>query len=224
MARFSRLSVYQTMADVPVVPVFYAPTLEESREVVKACYRGGVRVFEYTNRGSFAHEVFGELYKWAQKECPDMILGAGSIVEEATAALFLQLGANFIVSPMLNPEIFRICNRRQVAYIPGCASISEMSLAQELGAEVVKAFPGEILSPNFIKSILAPMPWTKIMVTGGVEPSTENLSQWFNAGASCVGMGSKLFPRNLIDEGRWDDIVLKVEEVVEIIKNQVKTS
>ena len=207
MARFTRIQVCQKMLETGMVPVFYNNNLEISKQVVKACYNGGVRVFEFTNRGDFAHEIFGELNKWATSECPDMILGIGSIVDAGTASLYLQLGANFVVGPLLNPDIFKVCNRRQVAYIPGCGSVSEIGYAQELGAEIVKVFPaGNVGGPSFVKNVKAPMPWSNIMVTGGVEPNEENLSKWFDAGVACVGMGSNLFPKEAIAAKEWDKI------------------
>ncbi len=207
MARFLRTDVYQAMLNTGIVPVFYHSDLETAKQVVKACYEGGIRVFEFTNRGDFAHEVFGELNKWAAVECPEMILGIGSIVDAPTASLYLQLGANFVVSPLLNPEIFKVCNRRQVAYSPGCGSVSEIGLAQELGAEIVKVFPGgNVGGPSFVKNVMGPMPWSRIMVTGGVEPTDENLSAWFKAGASCVGMGSNLFPKEVLKNKEWSKI------------------
>lgn len=206
MARFKRLDVYKAMTDTGMVPVFYHSDLKISKQVLKACYEGGVRVFEFTNRGDFAQEVFGELNKWAAEECPDMILGIGSVVDQGTASLYLQLGANFVVGPLLNPDIFKVCNRRQVAYIPGCGTISEVGMAQELGAEVVKIFPGDVVGAAFVKGIKAPMPWSNIMVTGGVNPSEENLREWFQAGVDCVGMGSNLFPKDVIAAKDWAQI------------------
>lgn len=206
------------MADTGMVPVFYHKDLETSKQVLKACYLGGVRVFEFTNRGDFAHEIFGELNKWVEKECPDMILGIGSIVDAGTAALFLQLGANFVVGPLLNPDIFKVCNRRQVAYIPGCGSVSEIGYAQELGAEVVKIFPaGNVGGPSFVKNVKAPMPWSSIMVTGGVEPTEENLSKWIDAGVTCVGMGSNLFPKDVIAVKEWSKITKLCKDALDII-------
>ncbi len=206
------------MAETGMVPVFYHSDLETSKQVLKACYEGGVRVFEFTNRGDFAHEIFGELNKWAAKECPEMILGIGSVVDAGTASLFLQLGANFVVGPLLNPDIFKVCNRRQVAYIPGCGSVSEVGYAQELGAEVVKIFPaGDVGGPSFVKNLKAPMPWSNIMVTGGVEPSEENLTKWFKAGVTCVGMGSNLFPKEIIAAKDWSKITQMCKMALEII-------
>jgi 2-dehydro-3-deoxyphosphogluconate aldolase/(4S)-4-hydroxy-2-oxoglutarate aldolase len=205
-----------------MVPVFYHSKFEVAFEVLKACYEGGVRAFEFTNRGDFAHETFGELNKQAAKDCPDMILGIGSVIDAATAALYMQLGANFVVGPLLNPEIFKVCNRRQVAYIPGCGTATEIGYAQELGAEIVKIFPaGNIGGPSFVKNIKAPMPWTNIMATGGVEPSEENLTAWFKAGVCCVGMGSNLFPADVIAAENWSEIARKCRETLSIIA-QVK--
>jgi 2-keto-3-deoxy-6-phosphogluconate aldolase len=217
MARFSRMQACRVMAETGMVPVFYHNDLEVSKQVLKACYEGGVRAFEFTNRGDFAHEIFGELNKWAAKECPEMILGIGSIVDAGTASLFLQLGANFVVGPLLNPDIFKVCNRRQVAYIPGCGSVSEVGYAQELGAEVVKVFPGDVMGPAFVKGIKAPMPWSNLMVTGGVTPTEENLTKWFQAGVACVGMGSNLFPKDVIAAKDWGKITQLCKDALAII-------
>ena len=219
MAKFSRLEVYNTMEETGIVPVFYHSDIEIAKQVVKACYEGGIRAFEFTNRGDFAHEVFADLVKWADKECPELILGIGSIVDPATAALYIQLGANFVVGPLLNPEIFKICNRRQIAYSPGCSSTSEIGEAQELGAEIVKVFPGgNVGGPSFVKNIKGPMPWSKIMVTGGVEPTKESLSSWFKAGVTCVGIGSNLFPKEVIQSGSWGKISQLCRESLDIVK------
>lgn len=222
MARFSKVQAFQAMAATGMVPVFYHSDLEVSKQVLKACYLGGVRVFEFTNRGDFAHEIFGELNKWAAKECPDMILGIGSIIDAGTAALYLQLGANFVVGPLLNPDVFKVCNRRLVSYIPGCGSVSEIGLAQELGADVVKAFPGDTLGASFIKGVKAPMPWTNIMVTGGVAPTEENLTKWFDAGVTCVGMGSNLFPKDVIAAKDWSKITQLCSDALNIIQRVKK--
>ncbi len=218
MSKFSRIQVYNAMKETGMVPVFYHSDVEVCKGVLKACYEGGARVFEFTNRGDFAHEVFGQLIKWSQKELPQMILGVGSITEPATAALYIQLGANFIVSPVLNPEMIKICNRRKVAVSPGCGSLSEISLAEELGVEVVKIFPGmQVGGPEFVKAVLGPMPWTSIMPTGGVEPEEENLKKWVQAGVTCVGMGSKLMVKK--DDGSFDlaAIESKSREAIAII-------
>ena len=218
MARFTRLHVLNTITDSGVVPLFYNKDAELCKQIIKACYLGGARVFEFTNRGDFAHEIFGEINKWAAVECREMILGVGSIVDPGTASLYIQLGANFIVSPSLNPDMAKVCNRRKIAWMPGCGTASEIGHAEELGVEIVKIFPGkEVGGPSFVKSIKAPCPWTNIMPSGGVSPDKENLKAWFDAGASCVGLGSQLFSDDLIKEKKFDEITKKVKEVIEII-------
>lgn len=219
MAKFSRLKVYQTMEDTGIIPVFYHSDIEVAKQVVNACYNGGVRLFEFTNRGDFAYQVFAELVKWADKECPELILGIGSIVDAPTASHYIQMGANFIVGPLLNPDIFKVCNRRQIPYSPGCATTSEIGLAQELGAEVVKIFPGgNVGGPAFVKNIKGPMPWSKIMVTGGVEPTKESLTEWFKAGVTCVGIGSNLFPKDVLNNSNWEKITQLCKECISTIR------
>lgn len=208
------------MSETGMVPVFYHSDIEVAKQVLKACYDGGVRAFEFTNRGDFAQEVFAELVKYAARECPEMIVGIGSIVDPATAALYLQLGANFVVGPCYNPEISKVCNRRLVPYIPGCGSVSEINAAQENGCIVCKVFPaGNVGGPSFVKNIKAPMPWSMLMVTGGVEPTTESLTAWIKAGVACVGMGSKLFPKEVIAAGEWQKISDLCRECLDTIKN-----
>lgn len=209
MARFDKIDVLMKMKERPVVPVFYHEDSSVACSVLRACYEGGVRLFEFTNRGDFAQEVFAELVKYAHNECPEMAVGVGSIVEPGTASLYMQLGACFIVGPLFNPEVARVCNRRGIPYIPGCGSVTEAGMAQEAGCEVVKLFPGDVLVPAMVKSMLAPMPWSKIMVTGGVEPTRESLDRWFGAGAFAVGMGSKLFPKSTIEAADWQSIADK---------------
>lgn len=200
-----------------MVPVFYNPDPEISRQILRACYEGGVRAFEFTNRGDFAHEVFRELVKYASAELPGMILGVGSVVDPATATLYMQLGANFVVGPVFNPEVAPVCNRRLIPYIPGCGSASEISAAQAAGCDICKVFPGDVLGPAFVKDIMGPMPWSKIMVTGGVQPDEDNLRQWFKAGAACVGMGSKLFPKDALKSGDWERISMMCRQSMQTI-------
>ena len=213
MAKFNKIQVLNAMASTGMVPVFYHKDVEVAKNVVKACYDGGVRAFEFTNRGDFAQDVFAELVKWAAKECPEMVMGIGSIVDPGTAALYIQLGANFVVGPLFNPEIAKICNRRLLPYTPGCGSVSEIGFAQELGCDLCKVFPaGNVGGPSFVKNVKAPMPWSMLMVTGGVEPTKENLTAWIKAGVTCVGMGSNLFPKEVVDAQDWGWIVAKCQE------------
>lgn len=214
MAKFNKIQVLEKMGAAPVVPVFYNKDAEVACQVVKACYEGGIRAFEFTNRGDFAHEVFETVVKFAATECPEMAIGVGSVVDPATAALYIQLGACFVVGPLFNPAVAPVCNRRLVPYTPGCGTVSEVGAAQELGCDLCKVFPGDVLGPKFVKGLLAPMPWTKLMVTGGVEPTKENLTAWFKAGVYCVGMGSKLFPKDKVAAKDWAYVTAKCAEAL----------
>ena len=219
MAKFDKLQVLQKIGDTGMVPVFYHKNAEIAKKVIKACYDGGVRAFEFTNRGDFAHEVFAECVKYAAKECPEMAMGVGSVVDAPTASLYIQLGACFIVGPLFNADVVPVCNRRLVPYCPGCGSVSEIGKAQEMGCDLCKVFPGDVYGPAFVKGMKAPMPWSKIMVTGGVAPTEENLTSWFKAGVFCVGMGSKLFPKERIEAEDWQYITDKCKECLNVIKN-----
>lgn len=214
MSRFDKTQVIQKIGDTRIVPVFYNSSADVAVQVIKACYDGGIRAFEFTNRGDFAHEVFAAVAKYTARECPEMALGAGSITDAPTAALYMQEGADFIVGPLFNPDVAKVCNRRCVPYVPGCGSVTEVGFAQEAGCDIVKVFPGDVLGPKFVKAMLAPMPWTKVMVTGGVEPARENLTGWKNAGAFCAGMGSKLFPKDRIENKDWAYITDKCKEAL----------
>lgn len=218
MARFDKQAVIAKIETAPMVPVFYHADPEVVKAVVGACYAGGVRAFEFTNRGDRAHEVFREVVVWAAKECPELALGVGSVVEEGTASLYMQLGACFVVGPMTSAAMARVCNRRQVPYVPGCGTVTEVSQAQEMGCELCKVFPGDVLGPKFVKGLMAPMSWSRLMVTGGVEPTRENLHAWFSAGVFCVGMGSKLFPKDVVARGDWGWIADKCREALSYCK------
>lgn len=223
MAKFSKLHVLDTIRRTGMVPVFYDSDASVACRVLKACYDGGVRAFEFTNRGDFALEVFTALMKYCRRECPEMILGAGSVVDAPTAALFLQNGADFVVGPYLNADVARLCNRRLVPYTPGCGSATEIGTAHEMGCDLVKIFPaGSVGGPSFVKNLLAPLPWTMIMATGAVEPTEENLTAWMKAGTTCVGMGSKLFPKDSIDAGDWNSITEKCRYALDIIQRARK--
>ena len=217
MAKFDKLAVLQKIGETGMVPVFYHKDAEVAKRVIKACYDGGVRAFEFTNRGDFAQEVFADCVKFAAKECPELALGIGSVVDAPTAALYIQLGACFVVGPLFNPDVAPVCNRRLVPYCPGCMTVSEIGKAQEMGCDLTKVVPGDVVGPNMVKGLKAPMPWSKIMVTGGVSPDEENLTRWFKAGVYCVGMGSKLFPKERIEAQDWQYITDKCRECLDII-------
>ncbi len=219
MARFTRLQVLNKMVELGLVPVFYHPDVDTATKIVEACAAGGAKVVEFTNRGDLAYEVFVSLVKHVSKNLPDVILGVGSIIDAPTAALYISSGANFVVGPILNPEVARVCNRRKVAYSPGCGSASEISQAEELGAEIVKIFPGDSVGgPEFVKALLGPCPWSSIMPTGGVDATRESVSAWIKAGATCLGMGSKLITKELVAARDWEGISARTRQVLAWIK------
>lgn len=218
MAQFTRIEVAQVMKETGMIPLFFSNDIEVSKKVLKACYDGGARLMEFTARGDFAHEVFGELTKYAVKELPGMVMGVGSVTDAAAASLYMALGANFIVTPVLREDIAIACNRRKVLWSPGCGTLTEIARAEELGCEIVKLFPGDIYGPNFVKGIKGPQPWTSIMPTGGVSPTTENLKGWFDAGVTCVGMGSQLISKEILATKDYAKLTQDVKAALEIIK------
>lgn len=219
MARFTRIDVIIKLKEAGILPIFYHKDPEICRNIIKACYAGGIKVIEYTNRGDFAHEVFSEINKWAAKEFPELVIGVGSVVDPGTTSLYIQLGANFIVSPILNAEMAKVCNRRKILWSPGCESLSEINYAEELGAEMIKIFPVPIVGgPEFVKAIKGPCPWTSIMPTGGIQPTAEDLKVWFDAGVTCIGMGSNLITKESILNKDWKGLTEKVAETVNIVK------
>lgn len=215
MARFARLEVLNTIVQTGLVPVFYHPDIEVAVKVAAAVADGGCRLLEFTNRGDFAPQVFMELSRRLAKSHPQMILGAGSVVDAPTAALYIASGANFIVGPLLNPDVARLCNRRKIAYSPGCGTASEISQAEELGVEICKIFPGESVGgPDFVKAILGPTPWTRLMPTGGVDSTCESVTAWIKAGVSAVGIGGNLLRKEWLAAGDYAAITVKVTEVL----------
>lgn len=218
MAQYSRIEVATVMKNTGLVPLFYNEDIEVSIKIVKACYDGGARLLEFTSRGDFAFEVFAALNKYVIAELPGMVMGVGSVTDAAAASLYMQLGANFIVTPVLREDIAMVCNRRKVLWSPGCATLTEIAKAEELGCEIVKLFPGNAYDPSYVKAIKGPQPWTSIMPTGGVEPTQESLASWFNAGVTCVGIGSKLIAKT--KDGNYDleKIKMLTKTSIEIIQ------
>ena len=218
MAKFTRLEVVSKMAETGMVPLFYNSDIEIAKKTLKACYEGGARLLEFTSRGDFAHQIFDELNKYVLTELPDMIMGVGSVTDSAAASLYMQLGANFIVTPVLREDIAVVCNRRKVLWSAGCGSLTEITRAEELGCEIVKLFPGSTYGPDFVKAIKGPQPWTSIMPTGGVSTEEDNLRGWFDAGVTCVGMGSKLISNEMLANEDFEGLKTKVAETLILIK------
>lgn len=212
-----RMAVLAAMMDQAIIPVFYDPDLEVCRNVIQACANGGAKCVEFTNRGDFAASVFLDLARHFAVADPSVILGVGSVVDAPTAGLYVANGAKFVVGPLLNAEVARFCNRRGIPYSPGCGSATEIGDAQELGCEIVKVFPGaSVGGPDFVRSVMGPMPWTRIMPTGGVEPTEGSLRQWFGAGIVACGVGSNLITKDLLRAKDYAGIETKVRDAIEL--------
>jgi 2-dehydro-3-deoxyphosphogluconate aldolase/(4S)-4-hydroxy-2-oxoglutarate aldolase len=218
MAQYTRHQVITEMHNSSMIPLFYDPDIEISKNIVQACYQGGARLLEFTHRGDFAHEVFRELIRFVNESLPGMIIGVGSVTDAASASHYLMNGANFIVTPVFREDIAIVCNRRKVLWSPGCGSLTEIAKAEEMGAEIVKLFPGNIYGPEFVKAIKGPQPWTSIMPTGGVTTEKENLKAWFDAGVSCVGLGSKLISKELVKNQDYDQISNTIKKTLALIQ------
>ena len=219
MAQFTRHEVISEIHNSGMVPLFYHHDIEVAENILKACYDGGARLLEFTNRGDFAHDVFKALIKYANKSLTGMILGVGSVTDAASASYYMMNGANFIVTPVFRKDIAVVCNRRKVLWSPGCGSLSEITQAEEYGAEIVKLFPGKIYGSEFVKAIKGPQPWTSIMPTGGVTTEKGNLQVWFDAGVTCVGLGSKLISKKVIEEKAYAKLTADVKKTLSLIKS-----
>lgn len=218
MAQYTRLEVVKQMQDSGMVPLFYHHDIEVAKSVLKACYDGGARLMEFTNRGDFAIEIFNQLIKYSIAEFPGMILGVGSVTDAAAASLYMLSGANFIVTPVFREDIAVVCNRRKVLWSPGCGSLTEIAQAEEMGCEVVKLFPGSTYGPGFVKAIKGPQPWTSIMPTGGVSTDKDNLKGWFDAGVTCVGMGSQLISKDILAKKDYSTLSTNVKAALDLIQ------
>ncbi|MEW5870175.1 MAG: bifunctional 4-hydroxy-2-oxoglutarate aldolase/2-dehydro-3-deoxy-phosphogluconate aldolase [Chloroflexota bacterium] len=215
MAQHTRLEVYNTILNSGLVPLFYHSEVEVSKQICAALFQGGARLIEFTNRGDFAFQVFTALAQHLAQAMPDMIFGVGSVLDAPTAAMYISAGANFVVGPVLNPEVALLCNRRKIAYVPGCGSASEISSAEELGVEIIKVFPGQSVGgPGFIKAVLGPMPWTRMMPTGGVDATQDSIQGWFKAGACAVGMGSNLVTKADVKAANYTAITERTAQVL----------
>ncbi|GHN02334.1 bifunctional 4-hydroxy-2-oxoglutarate aldolase/2-dehydro-3-deoxy-phosphogluconate aldolase [Cytophagales bacterium WSM2-2] len=218
---FTNEQIVNAMRTTRLVPLFSDDNAETVQQVVQAIYKGGIRVFEFTNRKKNSFEVFQHLIS-QRKSYPEMMLGVGTVMDGSTAKKFIDAGADFIISPILKPEMADVCKKHDKHWIPGCATLTEIVTAQEHGAEVIKVFPGSVLGPGFVSAIMPVVPDLQLMITGGVEPNEKNLSTWFNAGAMCVGLGSQLFTKEIMGSKDWSQLQRKSEEALTIIQQLKK--
>ena len=217
MKNYSRVEIAILFKKSGLVPLFYHADAEIVKKVVKALYDGGARLFEFTSRGEFAHEVFAQVVKYSRKECPEMLLGVGSVTDGAEASRYMALGARFVVSPVFREDVVINCNRRKILYLPGCGTLEEIGRAEEWGCEIVKLFPAAVYGPEFVKAVKGPQPWTSIMPSGGVSTERNNLKDWFDAGVTCVGMGSSLIKKNISSGEDFKELQEKVSKVIQLI-------
>lgn len=215
---FSKEEIVDVMRDTGVVPLFTHDNAEHAMQVVDAAYRGGVRAFEFTNRRANSFEIFSHLIRERQR-FPDLMLGIGTVMDGPTTKKFIDAGADFIISPIMRPEMAEVCHKYNKAWIPGCATLTEIVNARDNGAAVIKVFPGSVLGPGFVSAIMPVVPDLKLMITGGVEPRKENLESWFNAGAMCVGMGSQLFTKDILENKKWDVLSERVSDSLQLIRD-----
>ncbi|MBB6001810.1 bifunctional 4-hydroxy-2-oxoglutarate aldolase/2-dehydro-3-deoxy-phosphogluconate aldolase [Arcicella rosea] len=215
--KFSKETLYEKLYQTPIMPLFNHPDVEKCKAVVKACYDGGIRVFEYTNRGVGADKIFAELVKYIRNDFPEMAIGIGTIYNAEEAEYFVDLDADFIVQPILDAGVAKVCQKNNMAWFPGVLTPNEIYKANLLGADIVKIFPANILNPSFVKSVKTVMPQVEMMITGGVEPNQESLNTWLDAGAKFFGMGGQLFPKAILESNDFNWIHLKVKESLKII-------
>jgi 2-dehydro-3-deoxyphosphogluconate aldolase/(4S)-4-hydroxy-2-oxoglutarate aldolase len=214
--KFSQDDIVGVMRNTGIVPLFTHDHAAEAQQVVEAAYRGGIRAFEFTNRRSNSFEIFSHLVS-QRKKFPDLMLGIGTVMDPETTRKFIDAGADFIISPVLKPEMAVVCKAHNVPWIPGCATLTEIVTAKEHGAAVIKVFPGSVLGPGFVSAIMPVVPDLRLMITGGVEPSRENLAAWFKSGAMCVGMGSQLFTSDILQSRNWDLLSEKVAHALKLV-------
>lgn len=218
MPKFMEHEVITKILEIGLLPVFYNGDFEVSKKIIQACANGGAKVLEFTNRGDRAFEIFSKIATWCSDELPEVVLGAGTIIDTATAAIYINSGANFIVGPSFNVNVARLCNRRKVAYVPGCSTPSEISRAEEAGADIVKIFPASVLTPFFVKALLGPCPWSKLLPSGGIKATQEDIFNWIKAGAVALNIGSDLISKDLVQAGDFEDLRKKTEQCIMWIK------
>lgn len=200
-----------------LLPLYFHSSAEVSGDVLRALYTGGVRAVEYTNRGKEALENFKVLKRISEAELPGMRVGIGTIRNRQAALEFIDAGADFLISPGVVEEVIETAAANQLLYLPGCMTPTEILHVEKLGIRAVKLFPGNVLGPGFVSAIRELFPGMVFMPTGGVDTDAENIRQWFAAGVSAVGMGSKLLSRDVLDRRDYAAITSKTLDVLNII-------
>lgn len=213
---FTKEEILAEFSRTRFVPLFTHDNPEETFQGVRIAYNAGVRTFEFTNRRPNSFATFSYLIK-NRSEYPDLMLGIGTVMDAATTEKYINAGADFIISPIMKPEMAAVCRRRDTLWIPGCATLNEIVTANDLGAELVKLFPGNVLGPAFVSSIKPVVPDLKLLITGGVEPTRESITTWLGAGATCVGLGSKLFSSEIFEQKSWSTLEGRIRLILSVI-------
>lgn len=208
----------QLLLEQKLLPLYYHESEEVSISILQALYDAGVRIVEYTNRGEAALDNFKNLRKAVDKKMPGLLLGIGTVKSKKQARKYIEAGADFIVAPSINEEVGEVVNDAELLWIPGCMTPTEIAIAENAGAELVKIFPGDLLGPSYINSIKALFPELKFIVTGGVEAQENNLRGWFNSGVVGVGMGSKLITKDLVERENYDALKASAGKALQLVK------
>lgn len=206
----------------PFIPVFYYKDKDTCLNVMKSCLEAGLKIIEFTDRGEGAEENFKALLDLRDKNYPDVIVGIGSLFNSEETKNYINIGADFIVSPILDEGMAKACQEKGMLWIPGIGTTTEAYRASQLGAELIKMFPGNVLGPGFAKSVLGPMPHLRLMPTGGVKPDEENLTEWYNSGVKTVGMGSQLLDKKFINSGDYAGLTESIKTAVSVAKKVKK--
>jgi len=202
-----------------LLPLYYHDRSDVSVSILEALYAAGIRLIEYTNRGKNASPNFKVLRKAVDRNMKDLYLGIGTIKTRKQAKQFMEEGADFIVCPVINEKVAQVTDDASIFWIPGCMSTTEIALAEKCGAEIVKLFPGNLLGPEYVRSIKELFPTLKFMPTGGVMAEEKNLQEWFNAGVCAVGMGSKLISKELVDKNDFDGLKTATIRALELVRS-----
>jgi 2-dehydro-3-deoxyphosphogluconate aldolase/(4S)-4-hydroxy-2-oxoglutarate aldolase len=202
-----------------ILPLFYNDSSEVTIAITRKLYEAGIRVIEYTNRGEAALDNFKALKELQKEELPELLLGIGTIKSAEQAVQFVDAGADFLISPLVNPGVAAVAAKNDLLWIPGCMTPTEIYNAQQLGAVLIKLFPANILGPAFVSAVKELFPGVQMMPTGGVEMSQENISAWFDAGVSAVGMGSKLITKTIIQNQAYNQLYIATLQALQFVQS-----
>ncbi len=211
-------SSLKAITDQGLLPLFFYENAEVSLDVIRTLYRSGIRVLEYTNRGKEALENFRFLIPAVEKEMPDLHLGIGTIKTTAEAKAFLEAGAHFLVCPVVDPEVGQLAHDAGLLWVPGCFSPTEINVAYQHKAGLIKLFPANLLGPSYLVSVKELFPGQLFIPTGGVEIEEGNMTKWFKSGVCAVGMGSKLISREILENKNYELLAELTKKTLDMVQ------